>query len=145
MLTLSPTTLQGWTILIVDDEVDSLDVADMLFQFYGATVLTANNGEEGRKLAREHIPHFILSDLSMPNVSGWDMIATLKQDLATADIPVIALTAHAMQGDRDKAITAGFHNYVTKPLNPETFVRDVLTMLQDVPSIAAALKKNSES
>lgn len=145
MLDLTPTTLQGWTVLVVDDEVDSLHVAAMLFGFYGATVLTASSGEEGLQLTREHHPHFILSDLSMPNVSGWDMIAELKQDPATASIPVIALTAHAMQGDRDKAIAAGFHNYISKPLNPETFVRDVLTMLQDIPSIATALNNPSES
>lgn len=145
MITLSPTSLQGWTILVIDDEIDSLDVAAMLFRFYGAAVLTANTGKAGLALAQAHQPMFILSDLSMPQVSGWDIIEALQADAATASIPVIALTAHAMQGDREKAIAAGFHDYITKPLNPETFVRDVLMMLRDVPAIAAALNNLSES
>ena len=129
MITLTSTTLKNWTILIVDDEVDSLDVATYLFNFYGANVLTAENGEQGLQLAHEHHPLFILSDLSMPQVSGWDMIAKLKQDPTTADIPVIALTAYAMQGDRDKTISAGFHNYISKPITPETLCAMFLVAL----------------
>jgi two-component system cell cycle response regulator len=145
MLTLSPTTLKGWKILVVDDEIDSLDVAAMLFGYYGAEVMQATTGKAGLQLAREHTPMFILSDLSMPNMSGWDLITALKTNPATASIPVIALTAHAMPGDRDNAMSSGFHNYITKPLNPETFVKDTLTMLQDIPTIAAALNNPSES
>jgi CheY-like chemotaxis protein len=76
----------------------------------------------------------------MPEMDGWEMLFELKQDRATLDIPVIALTAHAMKGDRERAITAGFHNYLTKPLNPATFMSDVVKLLDNVPELAGALR-----
>lgn len=139
---LSSDTLQGWTVLIVDDEPDSLTVASMLLKYYGATVIEANNGVKGLELARSENPRFIISDLSMPGMDGWDMIVELKKDRRTAGIPVIALTAHAMAGDRTKAIAAGFHNYLSKPLVPETFVNDLLALLIDIPDIASDLDNN---
>ncbi len=132
--------LAGWDVLVVEDEPDSLEVAERILRFYGAKVHTATNGAEGLAAARRLLPRFILSDLSMPEMDGWEMLFELKQDRATLDIPVIALTAHAMKGDRDRAINAGFHNYLTKPLNPATFMSDVVKLLDDVPELAMALR-----
>ena len=132
--------LKNWTILVVDDEADSLDVARQILQFYGANVMTALNGEDGILLARQQQPRFIISDLSMPIMDGWKMIDLLKKERATADIPVIALTAHAMPGDRQKAIAAGFTNYLTKPLTVSNFMNDLLALLVEIPAIAAQLK-----
>jgi CheY-like chemotaxis protein len=132
--------LQGQTILIVEDEPDSLEVASVLLEMYGANVVTANNGREGLERARKHQPTFIISDLSMPEMSGWEMIHHLKDDRSTMNIPVIALTAHAMSGDRDRAVAAGFHNYLSKPLSPTTFVQDLLKLVMDVPEIAILFK-----
>lgn len=123
-------------ILVVDDEEDSLEIAQTLLEISGATVITATNGREGLQLAQTHKPLFIISDLSMPEMSGWEMLHALKADAHTSEIPVVALTAHAMVGDRNRAIAAGFHNYLTKPLMPETFVRDLLRVVLDTPSIA---------
>jgi two-component system, cell cycle response regulator DivK len=139
----SSTILQGWTVMVVDDEPDSLEVASILLRRCGATVLTAENGKQGFETAAKNRLHFILADLSMPEVNGWDMISKLKKNPATKDVPVIALTAHAMPGDREAAFGAGFHNYLSKPLVPETFVRDVLNLLMDIPDIAQALKADS--
>ena len=108
----------------------------------GATIQTASNGREGLEKATQRRPRFILSDLSMPEMSGWQLLRALKNDPRTKDIPVIALTAHAMQGDRELGFAAGFHNYLTKPLMPETFINNVLTLLMDVPSIAKAFEAN---
>ncbi len=132
--------LKGWNILVVEDEPDSLEVAERILRFYGATVHTAANGREGLEIARKIHPKFIISDLSMPVMDGWEMLFELKQDRSTMDIPVIALTAHAMKGDRDRAIIAGFHNYLTKPLTPANFMRDLLILLDNIPDIALALK-----
>jgi CheY-like chemotaxis protein len=128
--------LQGQRILVIDDEPDSLEVASILLEMCEAKVITATNGREGLEMARKYRPVFIISDLSMPEMSGWEMANELKKDRSTIDIPVIALTAHAMAGDRNRAIAAGFHNYLTKPLKPETFVRDLLNVVMDVPAIA---------
>jgi CheY-like chemotaxis protein len=75
----------------------------------------------------------------MPEMDGWGMLGALKLDRATLDIPVIALTAHAMVGDRERAIMAGFHNYLTKPLTPATFMKDLLVLLTDIPAFASEL------
>lgn len=129
--------LYGWTIVIVDDEQDSLEVATLLLQMYGGTVITANNGKEALKVIREHRPHFIISDLSMPGMSGWELINILKsEERDIAQIPVIALTAHAMNHERRLAIEAGFHNFITKPLQPEKFVNQVISLLAvDFPEL----------
>ncbi len=90
----------------------------MLLSFYGAKVRTAVNGEEGYKKAGEVKPKFILSDLSMPVMDGWAMIKKLQNDRALSDIPVIALTAHAMVGDREKAIAARFLQLSDQAIDP---------------------------
>ncbi len=138
-LEMSNDLLKGWPVLVVDDEPDSLTVATMLLELCGAHVITASNGQEGLEMARLYRPKFIISDLSMPRMSGWQMLHELKADVRTSDIPCIALTAHAMEGDRNRAIAAGFHNYLTKPLRPETFANDLLRLLVDIPEIAAIL------
>ena len=135
--------LKDQRILVIDDEPDSLEVAMILLEMYDVQVLTATNGQEGLEAAKQFRPLFIISDLSMPEMSGWEMLDALKRDRTTLDIPVIALTAHAMEGDRNRAIASGFHNYLTKPLRPDTFIRDLLDVVMDIPMIAElANRKN---
>jgi CheY-like chemotaxis protein len=121
--------LGSWSVVVIDDEPDALEVVRVLLELYGAHVTTASNGKDGLTLIRSHAPRFVITDLSMPDMSGWDLIDALQQDRTTSGIPVVALTAHAMVGDRERAISRGFHNYLTKPLRPETFVRDLLRLL----------------
>lgn len=131
--------LQNWTVVVVDDEPDSLEVAVRILRHYGADVHTAVNGSDGLNRIRSLRPKLVISDLSMPEMDGWGMLGELKLDRATIDIPVIALTAHAMVGDRERAIMAGFHNYLTKPLTPATFMKDLLVLLTDIPAFAHEL------
>lgn len=129
-----PDILKGWNIVVIDDESDSLMVAEILLQEYGAAVHTAANGAEGLERTREVRPRLIISDLSMPEVDGWAFIHTLRQEPSPLrDIPVVALTAHAMVGDRERAMAAGFHNYLTKPLTADTFMSNLLALLTDIP------------
>ncbi len=134
--------LNGWKIVIVDDEEDSLEIARFILDFYGADVYTATDGLNGLNLIREIRPVFVISDLSMPRTDGWEMNRAMKKDLALRDIPVIALTAHAMVGDRERAIGAGFHNYLTKPLTANTFIQDLVKLLIDIPGLGAELLAN---
>lgn len=138
--TLPANLLQDWTVVIVDDEMDSLEVASVILRFYGATVIACSDGKEALEAVRKHHPRFVISDLSMPKMDGWGLIYQLKLDRSTLEIPVIALTAHAMTGDRERAIAAGFHNYLTKPLTVETFMQDLLRILSDIPELASLLK-----
>lgn len=131
--------LEGWDIVVLEDEQDSLEVAEIILNEYGANVHTAFNGKEGLEVVRQAKPRFVISDLSMPVMDGWGFISGMKADSMLSQIPVIALTAHAMVGDRERAIAAGFHNYLTKPLTVDTFMADLVGLLIDIPSLAESL------
>jgi two-component system, cell cycle response regulator DivK len=136
-----PRVLVDWDVLVVDDEPDSLDVASRLIKLAGAKVVTAQNGRQALDKLKTFRPKFILCDLSMPEMDGWEMLHHLKQDRTMEEIPVIALTAHTMQGDRERAIAAGFHNHISKPLDPTKFMTHLVKLLFDVPELAALLKR----
>ncbi|MDZ4765612.1 MAG: response regulator [Chloroflexota bacterium] len=133
--------MKGWTVVVADDELDSLEIASLILRFYGADVIECADGREALEAVRKHHPRFVISDLSMPRMDGWGLIYQLKLERATLEIPVIALTAHAMTGDRQRAIAAGFHNYLTKPLTVETFMTDLLFILIEIPELALLLKE----
>ncbi|MCC7205704.1 MAG: response regulator [Anaerolineae bacterium] len=139
MFALPKDLLKGWDIVVVDDEDDSLLVAQLILNEYGANTCTALNGAEGLAVIRAVKPRFIISDLSMPVLDGWGLIDVMQNDPSLKDIPAIALTAHAMVGDRERAVAAGFHNYLTKPLTVETFIQDLVSLLVDIPALAEAL------
>jgi CheY-like chemotaxis protein len=138
---LSRTLLKDWCVLIVDDEADSLAVAKYVLEFHSARVYTAREGVEGLRLAREHRPDFILSDLSMPIMDGWELLTLLKSDDDLAPIPVIALTAHAMTGDRERGLTAGFVGYMTKPFVAATLVPELLNLLERIPTLSGRIQQ----
>lgn len=131
--------LQGWDIVVIDDEPDSLEIGRYILDFYGANVHTATNGKEGVELVEKIKPRFVISDLSMPEMDGWEFLKELTSTVSIKDIPVIALTAHAMKGDRERAIGAGFHNYLTKPLTATTFMDELLVLLMDIPQLSEYL------
>jgi CheY-like chemotaxis protein len=131
--------LSGWTVLVVDDEPDSLFVAARWLKLAGATVITAENGKEALALARSIQPRFILSDLTMPVMDGWEFQYELRQAPSTSSIPVIALTAHAMSGIREQVLTAGFFDHIPKPLSPTKFLEQVLGIIERIPQLKALL------
>src|SRR5574341_1599682 len=118
--------IANWRVLVVDDHVDSREVAALTLGLQGAQVVGAANGEDALNLLDGWRPTFILLDLSMPVMDGWALLHHLRLNENTASIPVIALTAHAMTGDRDHALEAGFDHYITKPFSPISFVDDLL-------------------
>ena len=139
MLQIPEDLLKGWDIVVLDDEEDSLEVAEIILLEYGANVHTAVNGLEGLEVVRDMMPRFVISDLSMPVMDGWGFISNMKKDVDLAQVPVIALTAHAMVGDRERAVAAGFHNYLTKPLTVDTFMQDLVNLLVDIPELVEHL------
>lgn len=139
MSKIPPDLLKDWDIVVIDDEPDSLEVARYILDFYGANVHTATNGKEGIEVVETIQPRFVISDLSMPEMDGWEFLSELKTAVNIKDIPVIALTAHAMKGDRERAMSAGFHNYLTKPLTANTFMDQLLVLMLDIPQLAEYL------
>jgi CheY-like chemotaxis protein len=104
------------TILIVEDNEMNRDMLSRRLERKGYTVLIAVDGESGLEVARANTPDMILMDMSLPVVDGWEATRRLKADDRLKHIPVIALTAHAMANDRDKALEAGCDDYDTKPI-----------------------------
>ena len=122
--------VSDWRVLIVDDVFDNISIAEAVLQFNGAEVQHAINGEVGLKMLDAYKPNLILLDLSMPVMNGWEMHKLLREDPATAAIPVIALTAHAMQGDEEKVMQAGFDGYIAKPFSVTMLVSNIQTILK---------------
>ena len=95
----------------------------------GYSVVTALDGEQGLAAAQSEHPDLVLMDMSLPIMDGWEATRRLKGDAATSRIPVIGLTAHAMSGDRDKAIAAGCDDYDTKPVELPRLLEKIETLL----------------
>jgi two-component system cell cycle response regulator DivK len=104
------------TILIIEDNPANMKLAVLLLSKVGHTVRCAVDAEAGLRQARDEYPDLILMDLQLPGMDGLAATAVLKQDPATAGIPVIALTAMVMKGDQEKAEAAGCDGYIAKPL-----------------------------
>jgi CheY-like chemotaxis protein len=111
-----------WIALIVDDQDDNLAIAKTVLNFHGAQVHSAQNGEVGLEVLRTIRPTFILLDLSMPVLDGWEMLRKVRANPEISDLPIIALTAHAMDGDRERVLAAGFDGYISKPFDVQTLV-----------------------
>jgi CheY-like chemotaxis protein len=107
----------GETILVVDDNALNLKLARLLLASKGYKIQTAETGLEALKLAEEIHPDLILLDIQLPGIDGLEVARRLKRNPATLDIPVVALTAYAMQGDEEKARAAGCDGYITKPID----------------------------
>ncbi len=105
------------TILLCEDNDLSRDMLMRRLRRKGYGVILATDGSEGLNMAQEHKPDIILMDLSLPDMDGWEATRRLKAIDDTRNIPVIALTAHAMSGDREKALEAGCDDYDTKPVD----------------------------
>jgi two-component system, cell cycle response regulator DivK len=117
-------------ILVIEDNVDNLELVRFLLEQSDYEVHGAADGLEGLRYAQELQPDMILLDMSLPEIDGWTLARQLKADPKTAEIIVVALTAHALPGDRKKALDAGCNGYISKPLDVPNFVSVVATYLR---------------
>lgn len=123
-------------ILIIEDDGPSLMLAKYLFEASGFLILTATTGAEGVEKALQLAPDLILCDLQLPVFTGYEVLSRLVNSPAWRPVPIVAVTAFSMLGDRDKVLAAGFAGYISKPIVPTTFVAQVLTFLP--PTVGAA-------
>ena len=113
-------------VLYVEDNDDNLFMLKMRLELLGDfEVVTAEDGEKGCAMALSERPDIILMDLEMPILDGWGATRRLKADLQTRDIPIIALSAHALAGEREKALAAGCNEFDTKPIEFDRLVATV--------------------
>ena len=117
-------------VLLVEDNMDNFHLVRFLLESAGYQVLEAHNGQAGMDLARKELPDLILMDLSLPGVDGWTAARELKADPKTAYIPLLALTAHTLPGDRGRAFDSGCDGYISKPINLQSFTLDIAKALK---------------
>jgi len=117
-------------ILVVEDNELNADMLSRRLRRAGHQVLLGTDGQTGVELAREHRPDLVLMDLSLPIMDGWTATRAIKADARTAHIPVMALTAHAVKGEREKALGAGCDEYDTKPVEWSRLSGKIAQLLQ---------------
>jgi two-component system, cell cycle response regulator DivK len=116
-------------ILLVEDNEMNRDMLSRRLKRNGYEVVIAIDGQQGVDMAASEAPDLILMDMSLPVIDGWEATRRVKANEATRGIPVIALTAHAMAGDREKAIEAGCEDYDTKPVEITRLLEKITTLL----------------
>ena len=116
-------------ILVIEDGAFSRELVRYLLNRGGYTVLEAADGAAGVRLALSAHPDLVLCDLQMPVLNGYEVVRCLRANPAWHTVPVIAVTAFSMPGDRDTALAAGFDDYLTKPITPEIFVQQIAAFL----------------
>jgi len=110
-------------MLVVEDKLENLDLMVYLLEAFGHEVLVARDGAEGVETVGSARPDMVVMDLQMPVMDGYEAAARIKADTELRHIPLVAVTAYAMVGDRERALAAGFDGYVSKPIDPQSFVR----------------------
>lgn len=125
--------MPGEQILIIEDNVKNLKLVRDVLQFHGYSTLEAETGEAGVALAREQRPALILMDVQLPGMDGRAALKILKADTNTRHIPIIALTAFAMKGDRESLQSEGFDDYMAKPVDIKDLPKMVKRHLHGQP------------
>jgi two-component system cell cycle response regulator DivK len=118
-------------VLVVEDEKDNMDLFCQILEFHGCQVLKAGDGREAINKTQSEQPDLILMDLSLPALDGWEATRAIKAIPHLAHIPIVALTAHAMVGDRERALEAGCDGYISKPIEVARFYDDLLEYLAE--------------
>ena len=119
----------GSRILVIEDNPTNMELMTYLLNAFGHTTIAARDGEEGVEAALRDTPDLILCDLALPKLDGYGVARRLRAEPSLSTVPLIAVTASAMVGDRDKVIAIGFDGYISKPITPETFVAEVESYL----------------
>lgn len=117
-------------ILLVEDNELNRDMLSRRLKRSGFEVMMAVDGRQGMEMAAADPPDLILMDISLPVMDGWEATSRLKKTPTTREIPVIALTAHAMAGDRERSLEAGFDDYDTKPVNYQRLLKKIHSFVE---------------
>nr|WP_267875162.1 response regulator [Massilia aurea] len=124
--------------MIIEDNPANIELMSFLLSAYGHAPLSAADGPRGVAAARSERPDLIACDVNLPGMDGFAVLAELKGDPALAGVPILAVTALAMTGDREKVLAAGFDGYISKPIEPESFVAELEAFLTSTPAPASA-------
>jgi len=117
-------------ILVIEDNRDNRELMQYLLSAFGHAAICADDGESGIETARRERPDLVLCDIHLPGADGYDVVRELRTDRTLDSMPIIAVTALAMLGDRERGIAAGFDGYISKPIDPQNFIGEVDRFLQ---------------
>jgi len=120
---------EGRSVLVVEDNEQNLELVAFLLEEAGITVLQAPDATAARDLLTGDLPDLILMDIQLPGTDGLSLVAELRESSRTCRIPIVALTAHAMRGDRERFLAGGCDGYIAKPIDAMTFVATVTRFL----------------
>lgn len=118
-------TASARKILVVEDNDMNMQLVEFLLEEGGYDIVKAASGEEALAVTREHEPDLILMDIHLPGMDGLSVVRAMKTDDRTRRIPILALTAHAMRGDKDRFLEAGCDGYISKPIDVKTFIASI--------------------
>ena len=116
-------------VLLVEDNPDNFELVRFLLEHEGHQVLAGRTGKQALEIARRELPDLVLMDLSLPEMDGWEAARELKADQSTRAIPLLAITAHTLPGDRKRALESGFDGYISKPINVQNFHGEIQRVL----------------
>ena len=120
----------NWRVLIVDDDPDNVGVLELVLGFHNAATRIAESGKECLRLLGEETPTLLLVDIQMPGMTGYELLEQIRAHDAWRDLPVVAVTAHAMRGDADRIMRAGFDGYISKPVDVASLVDNLHSILE---------------
>ena len=121
----------GARVLLIEDNRPSRELMSYLLNAFGHMTLEARDGVDGLEAIRRERPDLVLCDIDLPRLDGYALAGRVKADPEIRHIPLVAVTALAMVGDRDRALRAGFDGYIAKPIEPETFVPEIERFLSN--------------
>jgi CheY-like chemotaxis protein len=121
----------GRRVLVVEDNDMNMQLVEYLLEEGGMAIVKATSGEEALRITRAAEPFdLILMDIHLPGMDGLSVVRAMKDDQRTAKVPILALTAHAMRGDKDRFLDAGCDGYISKPIDVKTFLSSIETYLR---------------
>ena len=112
-------------VLVIEDNPDNMLLISDILEANGYSLLQAETGLQGIEMATEKLPGFIILDIQLPDILGYEVLARLRREETTQNIPIVAMTSYAMAGDREKLLAAGCDGYVEKPINPATVMDEI--------------------
>jgi len=118
------------TALVIEDNPNNMVLICDILELNGYSVIQAETGTSGFEIAKTHNPDFIILDIQLPDINGFNVLEKIRENAITENIPVIAMTSYAMAGDKAKFIAAGCDGYVEKPIEPELVIKQIQKALK---------------
>lgn len=121
------------TALIIEDDDNNMELIAFILESNGYQFIKAETGQMGIDLAIEKLPDFIILDIQLPDINGYEVLKKIRASKVDGHIPIIAMTSYAMSGDREKLLAAGCNGYIEKPIDPEKVMEQIQEVLEEIP------------